>query len=198
MVIYLTEQWRKSPFRFIRAEAELLAESLNESLGVSCDKEFFICGNYPDFDLAVGSGNSLKLSSQTLVCSLVELNAEEFHVGAYIFAEIIGIFADSAGEDNCVKTVHYSGIGANVLLDFVAEHIACELSLLVAVLCSCGDVAVVARNSRNSEESGLLVKIIAHLGGIHVHLILDERYSGRIHTAGTCSHDYTVKGSEAH
>ena len=166
--------------------------------GIAGDKKLLISGNYPDLDLAVGSGDLLQLASQTVVNGIIKLDAEVLHVVAYIGAYVVGVLADAAGEDNSVKSVHDSSIGADELLDLIAEHLACELRLVVAVLRRACDIAVIAGNTGNSEEAGLLVHVVAHLVGSKTQLICNEGYSGGVYAAAACSHDNAVQGSEAH
>lgn len=166
--------------------------------GIAGDKKLLISGNDPDLDLAVGSGDLLQLASQTVVNGIVEFDAEVLHVVAYIGADIVGVLADTAGEDNSVKSVHDSSIGADELLDLIAEHFACELSLVVAVLRRACDIAVIAGDTGNSEEAGLLVHVVAHLVGSKTQLICNEGYSGGVYAAAACSHDNAVQRSEAH
>jgi len=101
-------------------------------------------------------------------------------------------------EDNSVKTVHDSSIGADELLDLIAEHFTCELRLVVAVLRRACDIAVIAGDTGNSEEAGLLVHVVAHLVGSKTQLICNEGYSGGVYAAAACSHDNAVQRSEAH
>ena len=166
--------------------------------GIAGDKKLLISGNDPDLDLAVGSGDLLQLASQTVVNGIVEFDAEVLHVVAYIGAYVVGVLADAAGEDNSVKSVHDSSIGADELLDLIAEHFACELSLVVAVLRRACDIAVIAGDTGNSEEAGLLVHVVAHLVGSKTQLICNEGYSGGVYAAAACSHDNAVQRSEAH
>lgn len=166
--------------------------------GIAGDKKLLISGNDPDLDLAVGSGDLLQLASQTVVNGIVEFDAEVLHVVAYIGAYVVGVLTDAAGEDNSVKSVHDSSIGADELLDLIAEHFACELSLVVAVLRSACDIAVIAGDTGNSEEAGLLVHVVAHLVGSKTQLICNEGYSGGVYAAAACSHDNAVQRSEAH
>ena len=174
------------------------SEIAYESLGVASDEELLVGGNYPYLYLAVGSGDLLELSSQTSVCSVVKLDAEVFHVVADVSAYIVGVLADTAGEDNSVQTVHYSGIRADELLDLIAEHFACELSLVVAMLCCVGDVAVIAGDTGNAEEARLLVHVVAHRIGGKTQLVCDEGDCGGVNAAAACAHDNAVQGSEAH
>ena len=166
--------------------------------GIAGDKKLLISGNDPDLDLAVGSGDLLQLASQTVVNGIVEFDAEVLHVVAYIGAYVVGVLADAAGEDNSVKSVHDSSIGADELLDLIAEHLACELRLVVAVLRRACDIAVIAGDTGNSEEAGLLVHVVAHLVGSKTQLICNEGYSGGVYAAAACSHDNAVQRSEAH
>ena len=166
--------------------------------GIAGDKKLLISGNDPDLDLAVGSGDLLQLASQTVVNGIVEFDAEVLHVVAYIGAYVVGVLADAAGEDNSVKSVHDSCVGADELLDLIAEHLACELRLVVAVLRRACDIAVIAGDTGNSEEAGLLVHVVAHLVGSKTQLICNEGYSGGVYAAAACSHDNAVQRSEAH
>ena len=73
-----------------------------------------------------------------------------------------------------------------------------ELSLVVAVLRRACDIAVIAGDTGNSEEAGLLVHVVAHLVGSKTQLICNEGYSGGVYAAAACSHDNAVQRSEAH
>ena len=166
--------------------------------GIACDKKLLISGNDPDLDLAVGSGDLLQLASQTVVNGIVEFDAEVLHGVAYIGASVVGVLTDAAGENNSVKSVHDSSIGADELLDLIAEHLAGKLRLVVAVLRRACDIAVIAGDTGNSEEAGLLVHVVAHLVGSKTQLICNEGYSGGVYAAAACSHDNAVQRSEAH
>ena len=86
----------------------------------------------PCLDLGIAGLEGCLLAGCVVVQLFADGKSEILKVLADGGALSCGVFADTAGEDNSVKSVHDSRIGADELLDLIAEHFACELSLVVA------------------------------------------------------------------
>lgn len=104
---------------------------LDHCQGVTSDQQFFVCRDDPDLYLGIRCGDFLQLALE-IVGSLVNLDAQIFHVLADFLTAVRCIFADAAGEDHSVQTVHGCGIGTDILLDIVYQHILCQGGTLVA------------------------------------------------------------------
>ena len=170
----------------------------NESEGVSCDEQFLIGRNDPDFDFGIGLGNLAELALDAGVCDGVDLDAEDVHLGADSLTYIRCILTDTARKQHGIQTVHGSGIRTDVFLDFIDEHFLGEGGFFVAVFSGSGHIPVVGAYAGYSEEAGLLVHIVGHLFRGHVSFFHDESDSGRVKTAAASAHDETVKRGKAH
>ena len=88
-------------------------ESLNDSLGVACDKQLFVGGNNPNLNLGAFLGDAA-LFTAACVSFLIKVDAEEAELGEYALTYVIVVLADTAGEANSVKTTECSSVEADV------------------------------------------------------------------------------------
>ena len=73
------------------------------------------------------------------------------------------MLADAAGKDDGVHAAHRCDVAADDLLDLVVQHVRSQLSALVAVESSLLDVTLVAGNTGDAQQAGLLVQDLVQL-----------------------------------
>ena len=123
------------------------------------DHHFLIRGNDEKLDACAFLGDVRKLASLgRVVCRFVHLDAQPFQVAADVLADDLVVLAHTCGKDDDVNTVHLGDVRADDLLDVVVEDVHCELASLVALVRSNEHLEAVARKSRNTEKSRLVVE----------------------------------------
>ena len=82
---------------------------------IVCNHQFFVGRNHNGNSFAVGSGNHTGIAETGFqVGFLVNVQTEEAQVAQYTFADDVGVFTDTAGEDQCVQTACRYCHAANV------------------------------------------------------------------------------------
>ena len=174
------------------------SERFDKLLGVAGDKQLLVGLDDEGLDAGVGSGDVVLLAVVFDVELLVDLDAEVVHVLADLAAQMQGVFADAAGEGDGVNAVHRRGIGADVLLDLIAERVSGERGAVIAGKREIDDVAGVGGLAGKADEAALFVEQVVHLGRgetLFVHNIGDD---GGVDAAGAGAHDDAVERGEAH
>ena len=187
--------------RHRRSGAFLFTEKLfseNDFNSILSDHELFVGGDYPSFNFAVAGGEFCFFAACVVVEFFANGKSEIFHVGADFAALCCGVFADTAGEDDCVYAAHCCCVTAGDLFDLIGEHIKSKLCSVVAFCCCVFKVTAVGRNSGNSKEAGFFVHKVAHLFGSKTFFIHNVSYNGRIDSAAAGSHYETIKRGKAH
>ncbi len=108
------------------------------------------------------------------------------------------VFADTCGEYDAVEAVHCGGISTDIFLDLVCKDVASQGCALVSLIYSGFDLAEVAGDARNTEETALFVHPVAHFAYGDVFLVHNKGNDSRVDSAATRTHDNSFKRGEAH
>ena len=174
------------------------SEAFNKSLGIAGDEKLFVGLNDEGLYAGVGSRDIMLLTVIFNVKFFIDLDAEVIHILADLAAQVEGVLADTAGESDSVNTVHCSGVSTNVLLDLIAESVSGERCTIIAGEGEVNDITGVGGLAGETDESALLVEEGVHLCGGKTFLLHEIENNRRINTAGTGTHDNTVKRGKAH
>ena len=171
--------------------------SANDLFGIAGDDQLLIGGDDHQLDLGVGGGDEGFLAA-ALVGFGVELAAEITEVLGNGSAGGGAVLTDAGGEDDAVNAVHGSGVGADDFGDPVMEHIQSKRSASVAIGSGAVQIAEVAGDTGDAENTGLLVENIEGLVNVEAILVHDELQNTGVNITGAGAHGQAAQRSQTH
>ena len=126
------------------------------------------------------------------------MQTEEAQVSQYAFADDVGVFADTAGEDQCVQTACRYCHAADVFSQAVDEHFQSQFGARMTFGSFFFDGTAVVGQTGDTEQAGFFVQHFGNLGNGHVGVFSQETENGRVDIAAAGTHYQTFQRSQAH
>ncbi|CDC28528.1 cAMP-binding protein [Faecalibacterium sp. CAG:82] len=108
------------------------------------------------------------------------------------------MLADTTGEDDGIHAAHGCDVAADQLLDLVVQHIGSQLRALVAGSSCLFDITLVAGNTGDAQQTGLLVQDLVQLVASDVQVVLQVVDHRGVDIAAAGTHHQASQRGHAH
>ena len=171
---------------------------LEDFLGVAGDHQLLVGSNDQSAHLCAPGSNLAHIAHGVLVLLGIDADAQPIHVVADLCTGNCIVLADAAGEDDGIHAAHCSDVSANGLLDLVVQHVGSQLCALVAGSSCLFHVTLVAGNTGDAQQAGLLVQDLVQLVAGDVQGVLQVVDHRGVQVAAAGAHHQAGQRGHAH
>ena len=171
---------------------------LDDFLGVAGDHQLLVGSNDQGADLGAPGGDVADIANGMLVLVGIDADAQPIHVVADLRAGDGVMLADTTGEDDGIHAAHGRDVAADQLLDLVVQHIGSQLRALVAGSSCLFDITLVAGNTGDAQQTGLLVQDLVQLVASDVQVVLQVVDHRGVDIAAAGTHHQASQRGHAH